>query len=191
MARIPYPDAPVSPRVQWLFSIMPPINLLRMERWAEGIVEPIVRVSDAVLNCSEVDETLRQIAFLRLCTAVGAGYEFHLLAKVSTTKGLSDDLIAAAAEGSSSTGLSEEQKMVARLAEELSVSTRASAEVFDYLRERLPPRHLVELVVGIGFYLMQSRVIGTFDIEREDVDFPLGSSGGESPTLRAWREGRL
>jgi alkylhydroperoxidase family enzyme len=191
MARIPYPQAPESPRLQWLFAGMPPINLLRMERWAEGIVESIVRLSDAVLNRSEVDDTLRQIAFLRLCTCIGAEYEFHLLAKVSRTKGLSETLIAAAAEGSSSPGLSEGQQMSARLAEELAVQTRASEEVFEYLRARLPPRHLVELVIGIGFYLMQSRVIGTFDIEKEDVEFALGSSREPSPGLQAWREGRL
>lgn len=191
MPRIPYPDVPESPRLQWLFAGMPPINLLRMEQWAEGIVESVIRVSDAVLNCSHVDDTLRQIAFLRLCACIGADYEFHLLAKVSRTKGLSQALIAAAAEGSISPHLSEEQRMVARLAEELAVQPRASEEVFAYLRERLPPRHLVELVIGIGFYLMQSRVIGTFDIEKEDVEFALGSSGEASPGLQAWREGRL
>ena len=191
MARIPYPPAPRSPRLQWLFAGMPPINLLRMERWAEGIVESIVRLSDAVLNRSEVDDTLRQVAFLRLCTCIGADYEFHLLAKVSRTKGLSETLISAAGEGSSSLHLTEEQQMAARLAEELAVDTRASDEVFAYLRERLPPRQLVELVIGIGFYLMQSRVIGTFDIEKEHAEFALGSTGEPSPGLQAWREGRL
>jgi alkylhydroperoxidase family enzyme len=191
MARIPYPDPPQSPRLQWLFAGMPPINLLRMERWAEGIVESVVRVSDAVLNRSDVDDTLRQIAFLRLCTCIGADYEFHLLAKVSRTKGLTEALIRAAAEGSASPRLSEVQRMAARLAEELAVQPRASDEVFDYLSDRLPPRHLVELVIGIGFYLMQSRVIGTFDIEKEEVAFDLGSTGEPSPALEAWRDGRL
>ncbi|MFA5938295.1 MAG: hypothetical protein WC809_02975 [Sinimarinibacterium sp.] len=190
MPRIPYPTQLASERVQWLMERVPRLNLLRMESWAEGIVESILRVSDGVLNRSELDPVLRQVALLRLCAAVDSPYEFEQLAKVSRRYRMSDELIAAAREGSASAHLDPDQRMAARLAEDLAIGARPSEEVFTFFKARLPTRHFVELVIGIGFYLMQSRVIETFGIELEDQAIDLSGQNLDAGELEAWRNGR-
>lgn len=191
MARIPYPQTYSSERVQWMMQRIPPLNLLKLESWAEGIVESIARVSDGVLNRSQVDPVLRQVVLLRLCTAAGSPYEFEQLAKVSKRYGMSDELIAAAAQGSGSAALNEDQRMGARLAEELAAAPRPSEKVFAYFQQRLPPRQFVELVIGIGFYLMQSRVIETFGIQLEEQSVDLSGKTLDPQELEAWRNGRI
>jgi len=189
MPNIPYPSSHDDPRVDHVLSRVPQLNLLKLESWAEGVVESIVRVSDGVLRRSEVDPILRQVAVLRLCAVVGSEYEFHHLVGVSKRHEISDELIEAARVGSSSPRLSEIQVMVARLAEELAVSPRPSKEVFDYLKSKLSSRHLMELVISVGFYLMQSRVIETFDIELESESVDLTASDIDEAALQAWRNG--
>jgi|GEM_PF-7105783 len=187
MANIPYPQSYKDPRVEHVLSRVPKLNLLKLESWAEGVVESIVRVSDGVLRRTEVDPVLRQIAVLRLCSVVHSEYELHHLISVSRRHDIPADLVNAAITGSSSTQLTKIQAMVARLAEELAINPKPSPEVFTYLSDKLPTRHLMELVIAIGFYLMQSRVIETFEIELEPEGVDLSNANIDEASLNAWR----
>ena len=188
MSILPYPTHYASERTREFMSRIPPLNLLRMESHAEGIVEAIARLSDGVLNRSEAPENLRLCAFLRLCEVVDSPYELAQLTKVAQAFGLSEAKIDAARRGDSE--LSTEEAMATRLAEELAVSPRARRSTIDALRRFLGPRELCELIIGIGFYLMQSRVIETLEIELEDPPVALGRVP-ESAAVEGWRNGTL
>lgn len=188
MPKVPYPDQIADPRVRDMLGRVPALNLLRLEAHAEGVVESIIRVSDGVLNRTSVAPELKLVAFMSLCAAIGSRYEYEQLAKVARAWELTEEVIEAAWRGSGSPKLSLPQQTVARLAEELAAQPRCSRETFEAVRALLGPKGFVELVVGLGFYLMQSRVIETFEIEAEaePVTIPRPSP---SPGLDAWRNG--
>ncbi len=192
MTNIPYPDtAELDARVAHMIEVSPKINIIQVMAHAPGNAESVLRLSDSVLNRGSLDPVTRQVALIRMCTVVGSTYERILLESVSRGVGLSEEMILAAREGSSSKALSEHHRMAAKMGEELAVAPRPSPETFAYFRKVLPVCELVELVQAIGFYLMQTRLIETFEISPEDP--PVDLSTRPDPTnesLIAWREGR-
>lgn len=192
MAKVPYPDiASLEPRVQMMVAVAAPLNLIKVMAHAQGNVESVLRLSDAVLNRGVLNPVLRQVALIRLCVVMGSDYERTLLESVSVGEGMSQSLIEAAREGSASANLDEMQRTAARLAEELNQSVRPSAETYDYLAARLSVRELIELVQAIGFYLMQARVIETFGVELEQppVNLARRMENADTEGLQAWRNG--
>ena len=193
MANIPHPQDEDLPDDVWrVVNAVPPLNLIRIMAWAPGNLESVVRLSDSVLNRSDLDPVLRQVALIRLTVVVGSRYEQTMLESVSEGLGMDEPLMEAARRGSTAPGLSELQQMAAKLAEELAGAPRPSAETFAYLKAHLSTRHLVELVQAIGFYLMQTRTIETFAIEHEDppVDLARRMDGAVPEALALWRAGR-
>lgn len=192
MTNIPYPEAEgLDPRVQHMIDVSPKINIIQVMAHAPGNIESVLRLSDSVLNRGTLDPVTRQVALIRMCTVVGSEYERTLLESVSRGVGLSDEMILAAREGSSSGALSEHHRMAARMGEELAAGPRPSPETFAYFRQKLPLRELVELVQAIGFYLMQTRLIETFDISPEVPPVDLSTRPDpDNEALKAWREGR-
>lgn len=191
MALLPYP-APEDledPRVGEVLRRLPQLNLLRMEAHAEGVLECVARLSDGVLNCSTSPANLRLTAFIRLCSVVNSPYEFEQLAKVARNFGLSERKIRAAWDGSTSVDLDEQERLVARLAEQLGVQPKADRQIIEALQAFLTPRDILEIIVGIGFYLMQSRVIETLELELEDPPVVLTRPPPDSEEMRRWRTG--
>lgn len=174
-----------------MVAVAAPLNLIKVMAHAQGNVESVLRLSDAVLNRGVLNPVLRQVALIRLCVVMGSDYERTLLESVSVGEGMSQSLIEAAREGSASAKLDEMQRTAARLAEELNQSVRPSAETYDYLAARLSVRELIELVQAIGFYLMQARVIETFGVELEQppVDLARRMENADTEGLQAWRNG--
>lgn len=193
MAKVPYPDvATLEPRVQMMVAAAAPLNLIKVMAHAQGNVESVLRLSDAVLNRGELDPILRQVALIRLCVVMGSDYERTLLESVSKGEGMAQTLIEAARQGSAAAGLTDMQKMAAALAEELARDVKPSPETYAYFAERLPVRQFIELVQAIGFYLMQARVIETFGVELEEppVDLSRRMENANLDALNAWRDGQ-
>lgn len=192
MTNIPYPASDdLDDKTADLIAALPQLNLIKIMAHAPPNLESVVRLSDSVLNRGVLDPVLRQVAVIRLAAVVGSDYERTLLESVAVGVGMSDELIAAAREGSGGQGLTEAQSMAARLAEELALQPRPSQETFAYFKQRLTHRELVELVQVIGFYLMQTRLIETFAIDLEDppVDLSRRLDTVDRQKLDAWRDG--
>lgn len=192
MTKIPYPDpASLDERTRTLIEALPPLNLIKVMAHAAGSVESVVRLSDSVLNRAEIDPVLRQVALIRLCVVMGSDYERLQIESVSRGYGMDDDLIAAARIGSTHEALSEDHRMAAKLAEELAVDVRPSPAVYDYFSTHLPVRQFVELVQSIGFYLMQARLIETFEVSIEDppIDLSRRLENTDPEHLQKWRTG--
>lgn len=189
MPRIDYPIEVADPRVRYVLSVMPPLNLVRLEAHAEGCLEAIMRLSDGVLNRTIVPPEIKIVAFLHLCEVIGSPYEFEQLRKVALNYDLPDAMIEAARIGTVASGLTTEQAIACRLAKELAASPRCEDATYEALLKFLSPRALCELIIGIGFYMMQSRVIETFQIEIENPPITL-SRPVVTEALQAWRDGR-
>lgn len=194
MTRLPYPNMEdLDPRVRGFVEGGVQLNLIKLMAHAQGSVESVLRLSDAVLNRGKLDPIVRQVALIRLCVVIGSDYERLLLESVSRGEGLSEPLIEAARDGSTSPHLNETERMAAKLAEELAVNVKPSPETYVYFADRLPPREFIELVQSIGFYLMQARLIETFSVTPEDppIDLSKRFDSMNNDALEAWRQGQL
>lgn len=181
MAKLPYPNPEQisDPATRAFLQILPPINLLRLEALAEGLVEPIARLSNGLWTKSTAPVRLRLVTSIRTAQLAGSPYEVAQLANVVRAFGIPDSFVEIAAAGTNSDQLSAEELLAAKLAEELSVSARASNDTLNALLEFLSPRDVCELVIAAGFYQMQSRVIETFEIELEDEQIVMPANMGQ------------
>ena len=195
MSNIGYADEDgYDDRVKMIIQSAVKLNLTKVLAHAPGHIESVLRLSDAVQNRGVIDPVLRQVALVRLCVVTRSPYELTLHESVCKGLGMTEELIKQAREGSSCEGLAEEHRMAAMLAEELAFNTAPKPATHDYFLNNFTPREYVELVQGIGFYMMQIRIIETFEVKAENPPIDLtkgGVEGGDTSQLEAWRNGRL
>jgi len=194
MSNIGYPgESTLGERVKMMLLGAAKLNLIKVMAFAQGNVESVLRLSDAVLNRSEIDSEVKMVALIRFCVVAGSDYERTLLESVSKGEGMSDEIIKQARLGSACADLPEMHRMAAMLGEELAFRTKPTSTTHAYFLENLPKRQYVELVQAIAFYLMQTRVIETFEVELEDppVNLAVRMDEVDKAKLEAWREGRL
>jgi alkylhydroperoxidase family enzyme len=169
MARIDYPDpSDLEPATMDLLAKLPPLNLFRMMAGSERTLKEFVDLGNQILFRSQLDPVLREIAILRVGVLSGASYEVHQHERVGRAVGMSDALIAAVRVGPAATDLDEIQRSVMRFTDDVVANVRAGDETFGAVAAMLSVRELQELTLTIGYYMMVSRFLETFDIELED-----------------------
>ncbi|WP_417514145.1 carboxymuconolactone decarboxylase family protein [Minwuia sp.] len=169
MARIPYVDPADAPEeIASLLAKLPPMNVMRMLAHAEPEFRKFVSFSDALLRKSDVDKWLLELAILRVGHLSEAPYEIHQHEALARAVGGTDDKIAAIADGANNDLFSEDEKLVLRYTDDVVRNVRASDATFKPLEAKLSHQGLVELTMAIGFYMMVSRLLNTFDVEIED-----------------------
>jgi 4-carboxymuconolactone decarboxylase len=152
MARVPYPDPKaLSPETQDHLGKLPPLNLFRMMAGGEGLLRAFVRLGNHLLFKSALDPVLREIAILRVGALSGARYEVFQHERSGPDDPVFSDL----------------QRLVMRFTDEVVADVRASDATFEALRVELSLQQLQELTVTIGYYMMASRFLETFDIDLE------------------------
>ena len=72
------------------------------------------------------------------------------------------------------------QRQVMAFTDDVVANVRAGDATFDPLRDALGPKALQELTVTIGFYMLVSRFLETFDVEIEDAPAGAVRVSGES-----------
>jgi alkylhydroperoxidase family enzyme len=169
MARLDYPDpSGLEPATQDLLTKLPPLNLFRMLAGSERMLKEFVDLGNQILFRSQLDPVLREIAILRVGVLSGASYEVHQHERIGRTVGMTEALIAATRVGPAATDLDEIQRSVMRFTDDVVANVRAGDETFDAVAAVLSARELQELTLTIGYYMMVSRFLETFDIELED-----------------------
>lgn len=174
MARIPYVDPDgASPDVRAALEAMPSLNIFRMLANADTAFVPFVRFAGALLTQLELDEKLRELAILLTAAHTEAEYEWIQHEGISRAMGITEEQIAAVKRGDlEDDSLDEHARVLLRFAADTLDDGRASDETFAAMRERYPPRQIVEVLLVIGTYQALARVMTTLEI---DLDAPLGS----------------
>ena len=178
MARVPYPDpAKLSQDTQETLGKMPPLNIFRMLAGGEGLLRAFTRMGNYLLFKSKLDPILREIAIIRAGVLSKAKYEVHQHERIGRDLGMSAALIEATHKGPDHPALSEMQRLVMRYTDDVVLNVRASDATFKPLAERLSLQEMQELTVTIGYYMMVSRFLETFDV---DIEQP-GTAGVKFP----------
>jgi 4-carboxymuconolactone decarboxylase len=172
MARIPYFDiSQTTGRAAAHFAKqekMRRMNLFRMLAHSGELLDGWTRLGLQILYFTKLDPVLREIAILRVGFLSKAKYELHQHKRTAQNMGMSAALISAIEEGPEAAGFTELQRFVMQFVDEVVLKVKASDATFNALRERLSYKEIQELVVTIGYYMMVSRFLETFDVDIED-----------------------
>jgi len=169
MPRIPYVEPAQAPEeIADLLKRLPPMNVFRMLAHAGPEFRKFISFSDALLRKSDVDKWLLELAILRVGHLSGAPYEIHQHEALARAVGGTEEKIAAIGAWPDSDAFTDEEALVLAYTDDVVANVRASDATFQPLQERLSDQGLVELTMAIGFYMMVSRLLNTFDVEIED-----------------------
>lgn len=178
MARVPYPDPKtLSADTQAVLGKMPPLNIFRMMAGGEGLLQAFTRMGNYLLFKSKLNPVLREIAIIRAGVLSKAKYEVHQHERIGRDIGMSDALIHGIHAGPEDGAFNELQKMVMRYTDDVVKNVRASDATYKPLAEKLSLQEMQELTVTVGYYMMVSRFLETFDI---DIEQP-GTAGVKFP----------
>jgi 4-carboxymuconolactone decarboxylase len=171
MARIPYFDTTLATgRAAEAYEKLPALNIFRMLGHSGEMVSGFTKLGTQILNFSSLDPVLREIAIIRVGVLSKASYEVHQHERIARRMGMSEVLIAAIREGPAAAGLDEAQREVMAFTDDVVANVRASDATFEPLRERLGYKALQELTITIGYYMLVSRFLETFDVDIEEGD---------------------
>jgi alkylhydroperoxidase family enzyme len=169
MARIPYYDpAQATGRAANAYANLPHLNIFRMLGHSGDLLEGFSRFGGLLLNKTTLDPILREIAIVRVGVLSKATYEVYQHEAISRRLGMSDAMIAGIHEGPGATVFTDLQRQVMAFTDDVVANVRASDATFDPLLGALGEKALQELTITIGFYMLVSRFLETFDVEIEE-----------------------
>lgn len=168
MARIPYPDpAALDPAIRDALGKMGPLNIFRMMAGGGELLTAFTRMGGYLLFKTKLDPVLREIAIIRVGVLSKASYEVFQHERIGRDLGMSDALIAAIHQGPESGAFNPLQRLVMQYTDDVVRNVRASDATFKPVQQHLSVQELQELTVTIGYYMMVSRFLETFDVDIE------------------------
>lgn len=168
MARIPYFDpAEAQGRAKKQYERLPPLNIFKMLGHSGEMLDGFVKLGGQILNFAELDPVLREIAIIRTGVLCGSSYEVHQHRRIGRGLGMSQDLLEGIDQGSRAAVFSDLERQVMAFTDEVVKNVRPSDATFDPLVKALGYRQVQELVITIGYYMMVSRFLETFDVDIE------------------------
>src|SRR4051812_2341488 len=171
VARIPYPDpGHLGEPQREALERLPPLNVFRMLAHAQSAFRPYLRFGGALLADLELDAVLRELAILRTARLIEAEYEWVQHVAIGRAVGITDEqLLALDAGDLEHQAFGPTDRAVLRFTSELVVQPRPGDETFAELREHLPDRQIVELILVIGAYTMLGRMMTALDLDLDEA----------------------
>ncbi len=171
MARIPYFDtSKAQGRAAKAYAKLPNLNIFRMLGHSGELVDGFNKFGSQILYFTKLDPVLREIAIIRVGVLSKASYEVHQHERIDRQIGMSDALIAAIHEGPEAAAFTELQKQVMRFTDDVVANVRAGDATWTPLAQALSYQEMQELTLAIGFYMLVSRFLETFDVDIEDKE---------------------
>src|ERR1700689_2280057 len=165
MARIDYCDTSKSnERTREILDKNRNANIFRMMAHSPSYFEQYCRLGGAIRHRGELDPVIRELAITRTGILCEAPYEIVAHKRIGKNVGVTDEQNAALEDLETATCFNEVDG--AALAFTLKiVRLRRPADVScQAIPPRLTPTALVELQLSVGFYIMTSKFLETFDI---------------------------
>ena len=179
MARIPYFDtSKAEGRAAKAYEKLPPLNIFKMLGHSGVLVDGFNRLGTQILYFTKIDPILREIAIIRVGVLSKATYEVFQHERIGRQIGMSDALIAAIHEGPEAAAFTEIQKQVMRFTDDIVINVRAGDATWAPLTKVLSNQEMQELTLTIGYYMMVSRFLETFDVDIEEKTTDLNKVPG-------------
>jgi alkylhydroperoxidase family enzyme len=171
MARIKYRDpATADERTRELLGKNRNANIFRMLAHSPSHLEQYCRLGGAIRHRGELDPVVRELAITRTGILCEAPYEIVAHKRIGRNVGVTDEQNAALDNWQDATCFDELQRAVLTFTDEVVRLRRPNDATFNALAARLTPAALVELQLAVGFYIMTSKFLETFDIDMQPVE---------------------
>jgi alkylhydroperoxidase family enzyme len=172
MPKIPYFDLAQAPQeYRDAIAGLPPLNLFRMLPYAGRVAPAFLRMGGMILNRTNLDPKLRELAILRVGVLTGSDYEVHHHRRIGKDVGLTVGQIDAVAAGPDSPAFDSDQRLVLQVVDAVIRDVKAPDALLAEAVERLGPEALAELVMTIGYYRMVAGFLRNFGVEVEGETF--------------------
>jgi alkylhydroperoxidase family enzyme len=171
MARIDYCDTSKSnERTREILAKNRNANIFRMMAHSPSHLEQYCRLGGAIRHRGELDPILRELAITRTGILCEAPYEVVAHKRIGRNVGVTDEQNAALENWQTATCFDEMQRAALAFTDEIVRLRRPTDATFNAVAGRLTPAALVELQLAVGFYVMTSKFLETFDIDLQPVE---------------------
>src|SRR5215471_10697726 len=175
MARIDYSDpAKASDRTRELLGKNRNANIFRMMAHSPSHLEQYCRLGGAIRNKGELDPIVRELAITRNGILCEAPYEVIAHKRIGKNVGVTDEQNAALENWQAASCFTETQRAALAFADEIVKLNKPTDATFKAIAAKLTPGALVELQLSVGFYIMTSKFLETFEIDLQPVNEVIG-----------------
>ena len=169
MPRINYVDSKITDdRSKELLRKLDHKNIFKMLAHSPSHFETYARMGNAIRFKGELDPTLRELSIIRVGILCNAEYEVIAHKKIARNVGVENEKIKAVHKGPYNEAFTNLERDILRFTDEVVKSDRVSDEVFSLLQNKLTPGAIIELHLAIGYYIMTSKFLVTFDIDLQN-----------------------
>jgi len=113
----------------------------------------------------DMPNALKEVVILATAREIKSQYEFTAHARLARQVGVSEETIRAIAHGTAPRGLSGDEALLVRYAQQLLRNHKVTDATFNEVKSRLGGPGTVELTVLIGHYLLVGQILAAFDVE--------------------------
>ena len=171
MARIEYCDTSKSnERTKEILGKNRNANIFRMMAHSPSYFEQYCRLGGAIRHRGELDPVVRELAITRTGILCEAEYEVVAHKRIGRNVGVTDEQNAALDEWQAANCFNEVQRAALAFTDEIIRLRRPTDATFIAIAAKLTPAALVELQLSVGFYIMTSKFLETFDIDLQPVE---------------------
>jgi alkylhydroperoxidase family enzyme len=171
MARIDYSDpANANDRTRELLAKNRSANIFRMMAHSPSYLEQYCRLGGAIRHKGELDPVIRELAITRTGILCEAPYEIVAHKRIGKNVGVTDEQNAALENWQHAGCFNDAQRAALAFTDEIVRLSRPTEATFKAIAARLTPAALVELQLSVGFYIMTSKFLETFEIDMQPVD---------------------
>ena len=171
MARIDYCDTSKSnERTKEILGKNRNANLFRMLAHSPSYFEQYCRLGGAIRHRGELDPIIRELAITRTGILCKAPYEIVAHKRIGKTVGVTDEQNDALDDWQAASCFDDIQRAALAFTDEIVGLRRPTDATFDAIAAQLKPAALVELQLAVGFYIMTSKFLETFDIDMQPVE---------------------
>ena len=168
MARIDYSDpATYNDRTRDLLGKNRNANIFRMMAHSPSYLEQYCRLGGAIRHKGELDPVVRELAITRTGILCEAPYEIVAHKRIGKSVGVTDEQNEALENWQAASCFNEVQRAALAFTDEIVELRRPTDATFKAIRAKLTPGALVELQLSVGFYIMTSKFLETFQIDMQ------------------------
>lgn len=171
MARIEYCDTSKSnERTKEILGKNRNANLFRMMAHSPSYFEQYCRLGGAIRHRGELDPVVRELAITRTGILCEAPYEIVAHKRIGESVGVTVEQNEALENWEAATCFNDVQRAALAFTDEIVRLRRPTDATFNAIADKLSPPALVELQLAVGFYIMTSKFLETFDIDLQPVE---------------------
>jgi alkylhydroperoxidase family enzyme len=171
MARIDYCDTSKSnERTKEILDKNRNANIFRMMAHSPSYFEQYCRLGGAIRHRGELDPVVRELAITRTGILCESPYEIVAHKRIGKNIGVTDEQNEALENWEAATCFNDVQRAALAFTDEIVRLRRPSDATFNAIAAKLSPVALVELQLAVGFYIMTSKFLETFDIDLQPVE---------------------